>query len=135
MVTYLSTEWIDRLRGVAQGDAALRAASEGVQLTLQQVVTAVPGGGVSYYVTFDDGDVYVQAGAVREPDVTFTQDYRTAVGVARGELNALDALRDGRVLLTGDPTVLQQQTEALAALDAVFSEVRAETEYPEPTRR
>ncbi len=135
MVTYLSTEWIDRLRSAAQSDDSLRAASAGVELTLQQVVTSAPGGDVSYYVTFDDGDVYVQAGAVRDPSVTFTQDYRTAVGVARGELNALDALRDGRVLLTGDPTVLQQQTEALAALDAIFSVVRTETEYPEPTRR
>ena len=135
MVTYLSTDWLDRLRSAAQGDDALRAAAEGVELTLQQVVTSAPGGDVSYYVTFDDGEVYVQAGTVREPSVTFTQDYRTAVAVARGELNALDALRDGRVLLTGDPTLLQQRTDALAALDAVFSEVRAETEYPEPTRR
>lgn len=135
MVTYLSTEWIDRLRSAALGDDALRAASAGVELTLQQVVTSAPGGDVAYYVTFDDGEIYVQAGAVRDPSVTFTQDYRTAVGVARGELNALDALRDGRVLLTGDPTILQEQTEALTALDAVFSAVRTETEYPEPTRR
>ncbi|MEM8904866.1 MAG: SCP2 sterol-binding domain-containing protein [Actinomycetota bacterium] len=134
MVTYLSNEWLDRLRSAAQADDALRAAATGAELTLQQVVTDAPGGDVSYYVTFDDGEVFVQAGTVREPSVTFTQDYRTAVGVARGQLNALDALRDGRVMLVGDPTVLQERTDALAALDAVFSEVRAETEYPEPTR-
>ena len=135
MVTYLSTEWIDRLRDAAASDADLRAAVEGVELSLQQVVTDAPSGDVAYYVTFDDGDVYVQAGSVRDPDVTFTQDYGTAVGVARGELSALDALRDGRVMLTGDPTALQDRADALAALDAVFAEVRAETEYPDPKRR
>lgn len=135
MLTYLSTEWIDRLRERASGDEALREATAGVELTLQQVVTDTPHGDVRYYVTFDDGDVYVQAGEVADPDVTFTQDYRTAVGVATGELGALDAMRDGRVVLTGDPTALQDRTSAMGALDTVFAEVRAETTYPEPKRR
>ncbi|MEM9608760.1 MAG: SCP2 sterol-binding domain-containing protein [Actinomycetota bacterium] len=135
MVTYLSTEWLDRVRELATVDEALSAASQGVELTLQQVVTDTPHGDVRYYVTFDDGDVYVQAGDVTEPDVTFTQDYRTAVGVATGELGALDALRDGRVVLTGDPTALQDRAAVLGALDTVFGQVREETTYPERERR
>ncbi|MEM9037130.1 MAG: SCP2 sterol-binding domain-containing protein [Actinomycetota bacterium] len=135
MVTYLSTEWLDRVRELATVDEALSAASHGVELTLQQVVTDTPHGDVRYYVTFDDGDVYVQAGDVTEPDVTFTQDYRTAVGVATGELGALDALRDGRVVLTGDPTALQDRAAVLGALDTVFGQVREETTYPERERR
>lgn len=135
MVTYLSTEWLDRVRELATVDEALSAASQGVELTLQQVVTDTPHGDVRYYVTFDDGDVYVQAGDVTEPDVTFTQDYQTAVGVATGKLGALDALRDGRVVLTGDPTALQDRAAVLGALDTVFGQVREETTYPERERR
>lgn len=135
MVAYLSTEWIDRLREVAAGDEDLRRAAADGSVTLQQVVTGSPRGDVSYYVTLDGGDVFVQAGTAREADVTFRQDYRTAVGVATGELNALDAVRDGRVVLTGDPTVLGEHVEAFKALDAVFAEVRRATTYPDPPRR
>lgn len=135
MVTYLSTEWLDRVRSLATVDDGLRAATVGVELTLQQVVTGTPHGDVHYYVTFADGEVFVQAGEVTEPDVTFTQDYPTAVGVATGELGALDAIRDSRVTVTGDATALLDQAPALAALDTVFAQIRPDTSYPERPRR
>ncbi len=131
MLDYLSAEWIDRLRQVASADVDLpNSASGEAVVTLQQHVTRAPGGDAAYYVTVGGGEVFVQAGTARRADLTFSQDYDTAVGVATGELNALDAVRDGRVTLTGDPGVLADHVEVLKALDGVFAEVRRHTAYP-----
>ncbi len=84
---------------------------------------------MSYYVTFDRGEVFVQAGEVAEPDVAFVQDYATATAVARGELNALEALQKGKISIHGDARALTRNQGVLAALDRSFSQVRAETTY------
>jgi len=128
VITYLSAEWIDRLRELAVADESLAEISQGMTMTLQQVVTDAPWGTATYYLHFDDA-IYVQAGEASQADVTFTQDWTTSVGVATGEINALDAFRDGRVELTGDPTVLSAAQPVFQELDRVFTALRAETVY------
>ncbi len=129
MVEYLSTDWIDALREAARADEALARAAAEVELTLQQHVTDTPAGTVSYYVTFDRGEVYVQAGEVTEPDVAFVQDYATASAVAQGTLNALEALQKGRITIHGDARALTRNQEVLAALDRSFTRVREQTTF------
>ncbi len=129
MADYLSSEWIDALRAAARADEELARAAAEVELVLQQHVTDTPEGTVSYYVTFDRGEVFVQAGEVAEPDVAFVQDYATATAVARGELNALEALQKGKISIHGDARALTRNQQVLAALDRSFSQVRAETTY------
>ncbi|HEC08824.1 MAG TPA: SCP2 sterol-binding domain-containing protein [Acidimicrobiales bacterium] len=129
MADYLSSEWIDALRAAARADEELARAAAEVELVLQQHVTDTPEGTVSYYVTFDRGEVFVQAGEVAEPDVAFVQDYATATAVARGELNALEALQKGKISIHGDARALTRNQQVLAALDHSFSQVRTETTY------
>ncbi len=130
MVEYLSTEWIDALREAAGTDEDLARAAAEVELVLQQHVTDTPDGTISYYITFDRGQVFVQAGEVAEPDVAFVQDLATAVAVARGELNALEALQGGKIAIHGDARTLTRNQEVLAALDRSFTRVRENTTYP-----
>lgn len=129
MVTYLSPEWIDAVRDAAANDVDLAAASTDTELVLQQVVTDTPFGEVAYFITFDDGDVYVQAGVASASDVAFTQDHRTALEVHAGDMNALEAFQQGRISIKGDVTKLTANQAAIAALDQAFQRVSEHTEY------
>jgi len=76
-----------------------------------------------------DGTASFGAGPAHPEDVRMQQDWDTAVAVATGELNAQEAFIDGRILLTGDQQKLLESQPVFGALDAVFSSVRAETDY------
>ncbi|MFC9912830.1 winged helix-turn-helix transcriptional regulator [Streptomyces sp. NPDC127197] len=67
-------------------------------------------------VRLEEGDFHVYAGAVddpvygdgpapAEPDVRLVLDTDTCTAVARGELSVAEAVRDGRITVTGDGTL------------------------------
>ncbi len=130
MLKYLSPDWIDALREGAVNSPGLAEACADVELTLQEKITGTADGTSCYYITFDHGTVYVQAGEAHHADVTFEQDYKTARAVALGEQNALEAIREGEISLSGDPTLLQERQDVMSALNVVFADVRERTEYP-----
>ena len=57
------------------------------------------------------------------------QSWDTAVAVATGALNAQEAFIDGQIRLHGDQQRLLDAQPVFGALDAVFADVRASTEY------
>ncbi|MET9084358.1 winged helix-turn-helix transcriptional regulator [Streptomyces sp. NPDC004237] len=64
------------------------------------------------HVGVEDGPVYGDGPAPREPDARLALDARTGTALARGELRLLDAVRDGRVTVTGDGTLAKALREA-----------------------
>ncbi|MFJ2900770.1 winged helix-turn-helix transcriptional regulator [Streptomyces sp. NPDC087212] len=54
------------------------------------------------YVGAEDGPVYGDGPAPGEPDARLVVDADACVAVAQGELSLLDAVRDGRVTVTGE---------------------------------
>ncbi|MDG9719701.1 helix-turn-helix domain-containing protein [Streptomyces sp. DH24] len=56
------------------------------------------------YVGAGDGAVYGVGPAPREPDARLVMDTGTCTAVARGELSVVDAVRAGRVEVTGEGT-------------------------------
>ncbi|MFJ2606910.1 winged helix-turn-helix transcriptional regulator [Streptomyces sp. NPDC091279] len=54
------------------------------------------------YVGAEDGPVYGDGPAPGEPDARLVVDAGACVAVAQGELSLLDAVRDGRVTVTGE---------------------------------
>ena len=131
---YLSESWFDEVNEAAGASASLKEATAGVRLVIQQVVTGGPDGEVRYWLRMEDGTVEGRLGDAEaagvEPDATFTQSYRTAVAVSRGELRAEDALLAGRIRLRGDLGVLVRHQAALAGLADAFTDLRRRTEYP-----
>ena len=133
MLRHLSPEWIAALDEAAKASDALREAADGLDLTVQQVVTdAGPDlgddGQVAWYVRLRHGDVAIRPGRADHADVTFTQDRATSRAIADGELSAQAAFMAGRLRTGGDLTRLLDHREALADLDDVFADVRARTE-------
>ncbi|MBZ9642340.1 helix-turn-helix domain-containing protein [Streptomyces sp. PSKA30] len=59
-----------------------------------------------------DGPVYGDGPAPAEPDVRLVLDTDTCTVVARGELSVADAVRDGRITVTGDGTLAKALREA-----------------------
>ncbi len=131
MADFLSDDWLAALDAALRDDAAVRDASAGASLTVQQRVTDVgPDGATrSWYVTIADGAARVVAGDATAPDVTFTQDHATAVAIGSGELSAQAAFMLGKLRVGGDVTRLIAQRELFEGLDDVFAAVRAATTY------
>src|SRR5437667_185605 len=75
---------------------AFKSAVTGISLSVQQVVTGGPDGDKSYYMQIDNGEPKIALGEAQTPDVTLTQDYETAVAIAKGELNAQNAFMTGK---------------------------------------
>jgi hypothetical protein len=128
-VRYLSLDWIDALaREVAQSDELSALAAEHT-IGVTQVVTDGPEGDVTYHLQVDVGGANFGAGGAVPEDVRIQEDWDTAVAVATGALNAQEAFIKGRILLTGDQQKLMDSAPVFSALDAIFSKVRADTEY------
>ncbi|MFF3916055.1 winged helix-turn-helix transcriptional regulator [Streptomyces sp. NPDC001852] len=60
----------------------------------------------------EEGPVYGDGPAPGEPDARLTMDAATCEAVARGELSLTDAVRAGRVTVTGDGTLAKALREA-----------------------
>jgi ubiquinone biosynthesis protein UbiJ len=60
----------------------------------------------------EDGPVYGYGAAPGEPDARLALDAGTCTALARGELDLRDAVRDGRVEVTGDGAAAKALGEA-----------------------
>ena len=129
MAHYLSPEWIASLDHVASNHQGLDALVGSVQLVIQQEVSEGPDGDALWHVDIGGGKVRVLPGRATAPDVTFRQDYETAVSIGNGELSAQTAFMKGRLTVSGDVTKLMDHQETFASLDDVFAQIRADTTY------
>lgn len=128
----MSDEWIAALSSACAGTPPDLEPGPEV-LVVEPAVTGVPGRGeVGYRLSFDSHGCSVArvAAGAAAPDVRLETDYVTAVGLARGEMNAQVALADGRLRVSGDVARLAAHASALARLDDPFEAVRATTSYP-----
>ncbi|KUN88812.1 winged helix-turn-helix transcriptional regulator [Streptomyces griseoruber] len=64
------------------------------------------------YVGAQDGPVHGDGPAPREPDARLVLDAATCAAVARGELGVLDAVRAGRIAVSGEGTLAKALREA-----------------------
>ncbi|MGW1744273.1 winged helix-turn-helix transcriptional regulator [Streptomyces sp. NPDC002092] len=64
------------------------------------------------YVGAEDGPLYGDGPAPGEPDARLTLDAETGAALARGELNLAEAVRQGRVAVTGEGTLAKTLREA-----------------------
>lgn len=130
MSRYLSPEWLTDL------DTAVRSVhvGDGTSIAIEQRVTGAAGGGeaVVYRLVAVDGRAGVATGPFEQTaDVVLTLDVATAVDVARGRLNALEALQAGRIRLAGDADALRAASALLVAVAGATADLRAATEYPD----
>ncbi len=117
---YLSDEWFD-----AVGSVDDIQADEEPALRLGYSIDDAPGGEVVYRVLLPAG---VVERCRAEADVGFAMTYDTALAIYEGTCSPQECVLDGRIVVTGDPTALLDQAEALASLPEVFARLRARAE-------
>jgi putative sterol carrier protein len=99
MPKWLSQEWLDESKKLAEGQPERPGASA----RMQYVITGGPDGDVKYYWVLENGKLLEsQVGEMPDPEVTLTQSYEDAKKIQLGELDANAAFMQGRVKVTGN---------------------------------
>ena len=129
MLRYLSLEWIDAVAARVADDRNLAGLAHEHEIGLTQLVTGGPEGDVTYHLQVGGGSVAFAPGLADPEHVRMEQSWDTAVAVATGTLNAQEAFIGGQIRLHGDQGRLLAAQPVFGALDAVFADVRADTEY------
>jgi putative sterol carrier protein len=128
MAKYLTQEWMDRAKELAQDFPE----TPGASVRMQQVVTGAPGGDVTYHTVIEDGRTLVQA-LGEDPEgaeVVLTSSYDDAVKILQGELDASAAFMQGRVKVTGNMAKMMALLPVTAKPEykEIQDRLRAETE-------
>ncbi len=121
-VQFLSEEWANELKQRLNESEAFRKGVGGTSAKIQQVI-ATPEGERRYWMRTEDGRIDMGPGDVQQPDATISQDYDTAVGLARGEVNAVSAYMTGKIRISGNLMMLMGLQGALAELPRVMQEM------------
>ncbi len=127
MARFLSPEWLAELGAAADGEGR-RPTSDGVDLTVRQVVRGGPEGDVTYRVRLTDGTATVTPGD-GNADLEVVQDYATAVAISKGELTPAAAFAAGRLKLGGRVGLLVRHGGVADGLGDLFASLRAGTSY------
>ncbi len=105
MSKYLSQEWMDETRVLAEGQPERAGASA----RMQYLVTGGPDGDIKYYWILEAGKLLESSlGDAPDPDFTMTLTYDDSVKVQKGELDANAAFMQGRMKVAGNMAKLMQ---------------------------
>ncbi len=103
MTSWLSPEWFDRARALAEEEPA----RPGLSARVQWEVTGGPNGDLRYYWVLSDGRPTEGAeGTVARPDVTLTMAWDAAAAVQRGDLDPNVAFMRGQMKVAGSMGVM-----------------------------
>jgi putative sterol carrier protein len=99
MSKWLSQEWLDETRKMAEGQPDRPGASA----RMQYVVTGGPDGDINYFWILENGKLMTaELGKLDDAEVTLTTGYDDAVKIQKNELDANAAFMQGKVKVTGN---------------------------------
>lgn len=128
MPQYLSQEWLDETRGLAESQPQRPGASA----QMQYVVSGGPSGDIRYYWILQDGKLLESSlGDAPDADLTLTLTYEDSVKVQRGELDANAAFMQGRMKVAGNMAKFMQLLPLTSSVEhkALQEHVRHVTTY------
>ena len=128
MPKYLSQEWLDEGRALAE-DQPVRP---GATARIQYHTTGGPDGDVKYYWVLEDGKLLdTKLGELDDADFTLTMSYEDAVKVQQGELDPNAAFMQGRMKVTGNMAKLMSLLPLTNSPEyrALQEQIREITEY------
>jgi putative sterol carrier protein len=128
MAKWLSQEWLDESRKLAESQPERPGASA----RMQYVITGTPEGDVKYYWVLENGKLLESTlGEMPDPEVTLTTTYEDAMKIQKGELDANAAFMQGRVKVTGNMAKLMSLLPLTNSPEykQLQTEVQAVTEY------
>jgi putative sterol carrier protein len=121
-VKFLSEAWNGEVKERLVASEAFRKAAGSASAKIQQVITG-PDGERRYWIKLQSGEVDMGQGDVGSPDCTITQDYDTAVAMAKSEINPVSAFMSGKLKVSGNMMLLMQLQGAISELGRVMDEM------------
>ncbi len=107
-VKFLSDEWARAVEEALNNNEGFKKSAGSQTAKVQQVVTG-PDGEKKYWFKMEGGNVQLGTGEIGESaDATITQDYDTAVALAKNELTGTAAYMSGKLKVSGDLMKLMQ---------------------------
>jgi putative sterol carrier protein len=128
MAKYLSQEWLDEGRKLAQEFPE----RPGATARMQFAVTGGPQGDVKYYQVLDNGKILESTlGEDANADFTMTSSYDDSVKIQKGELDANAAFMQGRMKVTGNMGKLMSLMPLTQSPEykGIQEKIRGVTEY------
>lgn len=129
MSKFLTQEWLDETRKMAEGQPDRMGASARLQYVLND---GPDGGELKYYWVVLDGKLVESAlGDLEDSEITLTLSYADAVLIQKGELDANAAFMQGRVKVTGNTPKLMSLLPITASPEykALQREINEITDY------
>jgi putative sterol carrier protein len=125
-VKFLSEEWTRAVQDALNSNESFRSSAGTQAAKIQQVVTT-PGGEVRYWFKLEGGQAALGMGEAPDSvDATITQDYDTAVALAKNELSGTAAYMSGKLRVSGDLMKLMQLQGALGQMPAALKDLDVE---------
>ncbi|MDQ1391401.1 MAG: hypothetical protein QOF30_378 [Acidimicrobiaceae bacterium] len=130
MSKWLSKEWLDQTRAMADSQPERPGASA----RIQYIVSGGADGEVRYYWVLENGKLLEsELGNVTEPDITMTTSYEDAKKIQQGELDPNAAFMQGRIKI-GNNTNMAKLMSLMPLTNApeykeLQKEIREITEY------
>ena len=125
-VKFLSEEWARAVEDALNNNESFKKSAGSQTAKVQQVVTG-PDGEKKYWFKMEGGNVQLGTGEISESaDATITQDYDTAVALAKNELTGTAAYMSGKLKVSGDLMKLMQLQGTLAQLPQALKDLEVE---------
>ncbi len=125
-VKFLSDEWARAVEDALNNNESFKKSAGSQTAKVQQVVTG-PDGEKKYWFKMEGGNVQLGTGDIGDsPDATITQDYETAVALAKNELTGTAAYMSGKLKVSGDLMKLMQLQGTLAQLPQALKDLDVE---------
>lgn len=126
MAQFLSDAFMIEATEALNTDPDFKAAISDVDLAIEFTVTDTPEGTVVYGLSVADGAAQLAMGEVSDADLQVTNDYDTAVGISKGDLNTQMAFMSGRLKVTGDMAKLMLNQGVINAFAPALSRLNVE---------
>ncbi len=122
---FLSEAWATTLKDLVNASEEFKQVAAATSTKIQQIVTDAPDGDIHYWITLEAGAVDVGVGDIPDPELTITEDYDTAVALAKGELSGVAAYMGGKVTISNIMKAMSLQA-SLTALAPIVRDVECE---------
>ncbi len=121
MSQFLSEQFMTEATAALNADPAFTGSIGNVDLAIQFTVTDAPDGPVVYGLSIADGNAALATGELAGADLEVTNDYETAVGISKGELNTQMAFMTGKLKVSGDMAKLMLNQNVINAFAPALS--------------
>ena len=125
-VKFLSDEWAKSVEDALNSNEQFKTSAGSTAAKIQQVVTT-PEGERKYWFKLEGGKAELGTGEISDAvDATISQDYETAVALAKNELTGTAAYMSGKLRVSGDLMKLMQLQGPLGQIPAALQDLDVE---------